>query len=144
MNPAFTGPVRHVYVHVPFCRERCDYCDFASGAIGPPVGRGGDTVRRRAAGRYEQPGASVSKRDELLDAYVAAVVAEWERERVAHEVRRLVTLYVGGGTPSLLGPGRLERLLAAFRPYLTPKAEVTVETCSPGSGCRTAMSAGKG
>ena len=31
---AFLGPVRHVYVHVPFCRAKCDYCDFASSAVG--------------------------------------------------------------------------------------------------------------
>ena len=37
-------------------------------------------------------------------------------------------LYLGGGTPSLLGPDRLERLLELFRPQLTPHAEVTVET----------------
>lgn len=100
---AFAGPVRHVYVHVPFCRAKCDYCDFAS----QPVGDVPDGA--------------------LLDAYVAAVAAEWQRERAAHGVRRLLTLYLGGGTPSLLGPERLARLLDPFRPFLTPAAEVTVE-----------------
>jgi oxygen-independent coproporphyrinogen-3 oxidase len=94
---------RHVYIHVPFCRAKCDYCDFAS----VPVG--------------EKPSAA------LLDDFVAAVAAEWELEQAAHSVRRLHTLYVGGGTPSLLGPARLERLLELFRPCLTPHAEVTVE-----------------
>ncbi len=100
---AFAGDVRHVYVHVPFCRAKCDYCDFASTAVGgAPDGA-------------------------LLDGFVAGVDAEWERERAAHDVRRLHTLYLGGGTPSLLGPDRLERLLELFRPFLTPSAEVTVE-----------------
>jgi oxygen-independent coproporphyrinogen III oxidase len=103
---AFSGPVRHVYVHVPFCRARCDYCDFASTAVGAP-------------GRREQ-GA-------LFERFVAGIAAEWERERAAYDVRRLETLYLGGGTPSLLGPDRLERLLELFRPCLTPHAEVTVE-----------------
>ncbi len=101
---AFEGPVRHVYVHVPFCRAKCDYCDFASAAVG------------------DAPDGA------LLDGFVTGVAAEWERERAAHDVRRLHTLYLGGGTPSLLGPGRLERLLELFRPQLTPHAEVTVET----------------
>ena len=107
----FEGPVRHVYVHVPFCRARCDYCEFAS-----------EAVDAEAGGRA---GAEVARR---LDVFVDAVAAEWERERAAHDVRRLRTLYLGGGTPSLLGPDRLERLLGLFRPHLTRHAEVTVET----------------
>jgi len=102
-SAAFSGPVRHVYVHVPFCRAKCDYCDFASAAVG------------------DAPDGA------LLDGFVEGVAGEWERERAAHDVRRLHTLYVGGGTPSLLGPDRLERLLELFRPRLTPHAEVTVE-----------------
>lgn len=105
---AFSGPVRHVYVHVPYCRARCDYCDFASQALGDP-----DAGGRRVAG--------------ALDAYVEGVAAEWAQERTAHDVVRLRTLYLGGGTPSLLGPERLERLLDLFRPFLTRRAEVTVE-----------------
>ncbi len=100
---AFEGPVRHVYVHVPFCRAKCDYCDFDSA----PVGNAPDCA--------------------LLDGFVTGVAAEWERERAAHDVRRVHTLYLGGGTPSLLGPDRLERLLEFFRPFLTPAAEITVE-----------------
>jgi oxygen-independent coproporphyrinogen III oxidase len=107
----FDGPVRHIYVHVPFCRAKCDYCDFAS----VPVAVG--------AGRREE--AEAARR---LEQYVDGVAAEWERERAAHDVRRLHTLYLGGGTPSLLGPDLLERLLELFRPQLTPRAEVTVET----------------
>ena len=100
---AFRGPVRHVYVHVPFCRAKCDYCDFAS----TPVG--------------DAPHGA------QLDGFVAGVAAEWERESAAHDVRRLHTLYLGGGMPTLLGPERLERLLELFRPFLTPAAEITVE-----------------
>jgi len=106
---AFAGPVRHVYAHVPFCIARCDYCDFDAQAVG-------------AAGPAEPAVAA------MFDAYVAAVAAEWELERAAHDVRRLETLYLGGGTPALLGPARLERLLRAFDRWLTPHAEVTVET----------------
>jgi len=105
----FAGPVRHLYVHVPFCAARCDYCDFDAQAVG-------------AAGPAEPAVAA------LFDAYVEAVAAEWEVERTAHDVRRLETLYLGGGTPALLGPDRLEWLLEGFAPWLTAHAEVTVET----------------
>ena len=112
---AFGGPVHHVYVHVPFCRAKSDYCDFASMAVGAP-----------GAGASAGAGGIVEA-DAAFDAFVDGVAAEWERERAAHDVRRLRTLYLGGGTPSLLGPERLERLLELFRPHLTPHAEVTVE-----------------
>jgi oxygen-independent coproporphyrinogen-3 oxidase len=105
-------------VHVPFCTARCDYCDFfttvVSVAAGGPAGRDAAGVPDAAA--------------MLIDAYVAAVAAEWERERAAHGVRRIETLYLGGGTPALLGPVRLERLVSCFDAWLTPHAEVTVET----------------
>ncbi len=112
---AFAGPVRHVYLHVPFCRAKCDYCDFAS----VPMNAAG--MQPAGSGRA---GAEAARR---LDTFVDGVAAEWERERAAYDVRRLHTLYLGGGTPSLLGPHRLERLLELFRPCLTPRAEVTVE-----------------
>ena len=103
---AFEGPVRHVYVHVPFCRRHCDYCDF-----------------------YSEVAAGVGEAEEArLDAYVDALLEEWRREAARLVVRRVETVYVGGGTPALLGTKRLERLLAAFDGCLTPSAEVTVET----------------
>jgi len=70
---------RHLYVHVPFCRRRCTYCDFSI------------AVRRR-----------VPVRD-----YLAALASEWARtERPA----ALATVYLGGGTPSLLGADGVARL----------------------------------
>jgi oxygen-independent coproporphyrinogen-3 oxidase len=78
-----SAPIRAVYVHVPFCRRRCGYCDFYSielddAAVGPLV----DALLRE------------------LDDYCA-------RRALAPE-----TVYVGGGTPTTLPPGELRRLLA--------------------------------
>jgi oxygen-independent coproporphyrinogen-3 oxidase len=89
---------RHAYVHVPFCRHRCRYCDFTL----------------------------VAGRDDLIDSYHAAVALELER--VARPLE-LDTLYLGGGTPSHLGPNGLERLFELLHERLRPAvaAEVTVE-----------------
>ena len=108
---------RHLYIHVPFCAERCDYCEFYS----VPVGRG-------ASADAAAPSPGGADRDRLLDRYVAALLAEWEGDRARYGVRRLETVFIGGGTPSLLGPERLERLLSPLEALLTPHAEVTVET----------------
>lgn len=104
-------PPRHLYIHVPFCRARCDYCEFYSEPVACPVSEG--EPRRRLA---------------MFDRYLQALLMEFELERRAVGLRRLRSVYVGGGTPSLLGEERLERLLEALEPLLTPHAEVSVET----------------
>lgn len=92
-----------VYIHVPFCVQKCPYCDFYSA---PP--------RNEAA----------------LDAYTAGVVAAMERW-AARVDAPADTLYFGGGTPSLLGGERLARILEAarrhFRLFSLPRTEVTLE-----------------
>jgi oxygen-independent coproporphyrinogen-3 oxidase len=110
---AAASPPRHAYVHVPFCRHRCGYCDFAL----------------------------VAGRDDLIDRYFAALGRELERVPPASATTRaatedvdaaclqLDTLYVGGGTPSHLGPDGLRRLCDLLRGRLVPAAgaEITVE-----------------
>ena len=90
-----------LYIHIPFCKAKCIYCDFYS--------------LPRAEGQ--------------MDAYVSALTAQlaaW-RERAADCT--VDTVYFGGGTPSYLGPDRLRRLLdAVFQSYrVAPGAEITLE-----------------
>ncbi len=92
----------HVYVHVPFCRAKCEYCGFFS--------------------LPAAPGAPV------LDEYVEAVTAEWRRVRSRYATGRVRTVFLGGGTPSLLGPERLERLLGTCAEALTRRPEISIET----------------
>ena len=100
-----------IYVSVPFCRSKCTYCNFASGVY--PAS---------AHGRY-----------------VARVVEEMERagqwaaEMGVELPRKVDTVYLGGGTPSLLEPELIARLFGSMRGEfeLTAEAEITVE-CAPG------------
>ena len=97
-----------IYVHVPFCRSRCAYCDFCSTA------RWGEGT---------------------LDAYVSALLAQID-ELVPENPRLFAdTLYLGGGTPSVLGGGRLSALLQGVRERfgLPQDSEITVEV-NPESG----------
>ena len=96
-----------VYVHVPFCRQKCAYCDFYS--------------RRCEDGK-------------LMDDYCQAVESHFQqyfREKDAFEID---TVYFGGGTPSLMGGKRLTRLLASLEKCasISKNAEITVE-CNPES-----------
>jgi oxygen-independent coproporphyrinogen-3 oxidase len=101
-----------IYISVPFCRTKCSFCNFASG------------VFSRA----------------LFDRYVAQVCAEIEAaDDVARQLggkldRRVDSIYLGGGTPSVLAPDQLRRLFQAVRENfeLEPTTEITVE-CAPGT-----------
>ena len=86
-----------VYIHVPFCRERCDYCAFAT----------------------------YTDRDHLMERYVDACVAELHRLTEVGDLAPARSVFFGGGTPSRLAPESLCRILAAI-PRLAG-AEVTVE-----------------
>ena len=102
-------PPRSAYLHIPFCHRRCFYCDF-------PVVPLGD----RAGAEAGQPGsASIAAYLELLLQEIAAAPAG----------PPLATVYVGGGTPSLLSAPQLAALLAALRHRfgLAPGAEVSLE-----------------
>ena len=92
---------RHLYVHVPFCARRCAYCDF-----------------------------SIAVRDVVpVDDYVAGLRAELDLRFRGYGPWELDTLYLGGGTPSRLGPTGVARLLDTIRERatLTAAAEVTLE-----------------
>jgi putative oxygen-independent coproporphyrinogen III oxidase len=98
-----------VYVHFPWCLQKCPYCDFASGTIRRPE------VPHRA--------------------YADAVIAELERRAPSIEGETLCSVFFGGGTPSLWAPAQIGRVLDAIRAAFAAEAEaleVTVE-CNPSS-----------
>jgi putative oxygen-independent coproporphyrinogen III oxidase len=86
-----------VYVHVPFCRLRCDFCAFAT----------------------------YTDRDHTMGAFVAACVTELGRARVGEGIPPATSVYFGGGTPSRLPADALVEILSAVP--RASGAEVTVE-----------------
>ena len=106
---AVAGPPRSAYLHIPFCHRRCFYCDFAVVPLGD-----------RAGAEAGAPGS----------ASIAAYLALLHREIASAPAGPpLSTVYVGGGTPSLLSAEQLRQLLAALRRRfgLAPGAEVSLE-----------------
>jgi oxygen-independent coproporphyrinogen-3 oxidase len=95
------APPFGIYVHFPFCVRRCQYCDFAVSTDHPP-----------AEGRY-----------------LRGVLAELSLRAPDFEGLRPVSLYVGGGTPSLWDPAELAELVRQLRDRLALRAdaEVTIE-----------------
>jgi len=125
-DPVESGPAAGfgVYLHVPFCHHRCGYCDFATDAVG---GRDDtemlfhryvealrrDLARQVAAGRRSHGPAA--RRDHLDDAWPT-----------------VTSIFVGGGTPTMLPPDLLAGVVASVGAELdvAPTAEITVE-CNP-------------
>lgn len=104
------GNALGIYVSIPFCRSKCTYCNFASGVF---------------------PASDHARYVERLIADLASARAS--SESIGVELRRVDTVYLGGGTPSLLAPELVAKLFAAIRAEfdLDADAEITME-CAPG------------
>lgn len=102
-----TLPPLSLYVHLPWCVQKCPYCDFNSHTAGDAAPRG----------RYL---------DALLD--------DLDNEAVRGAGRRIETIFLGGGTPSLFSPDEIGRLLGGIRKRfeLARNAEITMEA-NPGT-----------
>lgn len=92
-----------LYIHIPFCRTKCLYCDFCS-----------------FASREE------GEREEYVNALLREISVRGTREYIVD------TVYLGGGTPSLLSIGQIDRILSSLREHflIDESAEITLE-CNP-------------
>lgn len=102
-----TLPPLSLYVHVPWCIQKCPYCDFNS---------------HTAKGELPE-------RD-----YVNALLQDFETSLDAIQGRKLHSIFIGGGTPSLLSPSAYERLFAGLRQHIefSDDIEITLEA-NPGT-----------
>ena len=96
-----------LYVHVPWCVKKCPYCDFNSHALKAELPEG---------------------------AYIDALLADLESELGTIGSRSVESVFIGGGTPSLLSPDSVTRLIQGIRERvkLTPGCEITLEA-NPGT-----------
>ena len=104
-------PPLSLYVHLPWCIRKCPYCDFNSHALRPEVDA--DAQERR---------------------YVDALLADLEASLPLIWGRPVVSVFFGGGTPSLFAPESIERLIEGIRARLplAPACEITLEA-NPGT-----------
>ena len=91
-----------IYVHIPFCRSKCQYCDFYS---------------------------LTTKDDKLLDSFISAMTAHIKEAGKLAPNHRVDTVYFGGGTPTFFGSEGMSTLLAAIRKNfdVATDAEITFE-----------------
>src|SRR5690554_7956236 len=100
-------PPLSLYVHVPWCVRKCPYCDFNSHEAGPDLPE---------------------------DDYLDALQADLEQALPLIWGRQVISVFIGGGTPSLLSDRAVESMLTTLRAYLNllPDAEITLEA-NPGT-----------
>ncbi len=101
ISPAQPGDPIGIYLHIPFCGHICSYCDFNTYA----------------------------GQESLIPRYVDAMEREIARQAAALGGPAAATVYIGGGTPSLLSPEQIGRLVAACRAgfAVLPDAEISME-----------------
>ncbi|MYT32142.1 MULTISPECIES: radical SAM family heme chaperone HemW [unclassified Streptomyces] len=99
------------YLHVPYCATRCGYCDFNT----------------YTASELRGPGGALASRENYADTLVDEI--RLARKVLGDDPRPVETVFVGGGTPTLLPAADLGRMLAAVRDEfgLAPGAEITTE-----------------
>ena len=94
-----------LYVHIPFCVKKCDYCDFLSGPAG----------KERQREYFQSLGREIAAVPEFPD-------------------REITTVFIGGGTPSVPDPALMGAILDQIRNkfFMAPDAEITIEA-NPGT-----------
>ncbi|MCI9063380.1 MAG: oxygen-independent coproporphyrinogen III oxidase [Clostridia bacterium] len=93
-----------VYIHIPFCKQKCIYCDFISYA---------------------------DKQDKQ-ERYVKSLIKEIQQWRIENKDTEIDTIYIGGGTPSYLDSEYILEILDQFKEKILPNAEITIEV-NPGT-----------
>jgi oxygen-independent coproporphyrinogen-3 oxidase len=102
-----TTPPLALYIHLPWCVRKCPYCDFNSHALRTAIPE---------------------------EAYIDALIADLDNDLTAIKNRSLISIFMGGGTPSLFSPAAIERLLNAVenRIPFVKDIEITLEA-NPGT-----------
>lgn len=95
-----------IYIHIPFCKRKCYYCDFIS----------------------------YSNKTELIDPYIESICLEIENWKKGINVSQynITTIYIGGGTPSYIEPKHILQILKHLKEFVKPNVEITIEI-NPGT-----------
>lgn len=111
-------PPLSLYVHLPWCVKKCPYCDFNSHDIH----------------QYNQANPQQENENVPEQRYIDALMADLEQELPKIWGRKVQSVFIGGGTPSLFSPEAIDRLLTEIRSrlFLIPQAEITLEA-NPGT-----------
>ena len=99
-------PLNSLYIHIPFCKDKCYYCNFVS----------------------------FTNKNSRMDYYINSLISEIRRNLPAHKGINLKSIYIGGGTPSLLNANCYKRIFNEISLFvnIADDAEITMEV-NPGT-----------
>ena len=111
-----------LYVHIPFCVKKCQYCDFLSFGI-----QDASVREQMGCSNMDQPVP-----DEYMNALCREI--EWYGQQDDYKQRPIVSIFFGGGTPSLMSEMQMQKVISAIRTHflLQEEAEITMEA-NPGT-----------
>lgn len=95
-----------LYIHIPFCKKKCYYCDFIS----------------------------YVNKEEFIESYVQALINEIKESKKNKEGYLITTIYIGGGTPSFIDCKYIENIINTIKEnyFISDEAEITIEV-NPGT-----------
>ena len=95
-----------VYIHIPFCKKKCEYCDFTS----------------------------FCNQDDYIEKYIESLKKEIISKKQIFENRTIKTIYVGGGTPSYIDANYIKQIFETIKEVakIDEKSEITIEV-NPGT-----------
>ena len=93
-----------IYIHIPFCKKKCIYCDFLS----------------------------FSENEDQIEKYINALIKEIKRWVVKNRNKNITTIYIGGGTPSYINSNYIEKILKTITSEVHSIEEITIEV-NPGT-----------
>lgn len=114
-----------IYIHIPFCVKKCEYCDFLSFPIGRETDMAGNEFHKIVV---------CLKEKEKIRKYADALCLEIERVKNHVNFHRVETIFMGGGTPSLLSCNSLKQIVSCLHRvfHLSDQIEFSIE-CNPGT-----------
>lgn len=120
-----------IYIHIPFCVRKCLYCDFLSFPVCEGGTYAGDMPERDMAGKS---GAKADETGNEIESYVNYLMEEIKQQSILYKNHRVISIFFGGGTPSLLGTAQVGRIMEQIRTHymLSETAEITMEM-NPGT-----------
>ena len=124
-----------LYLHIPFCIKKCDYCDFLSFPMGEEEWLDRETLNGKSGvNPLLTQGQIFSMNEKVREQYIKALINEIQSVKNRFKEYKVSTIFMGGGTPSILSYKEMKEVFSALQKsfVIDKNAEITIEA-NPGT-----------